>query len=291
MNHLFPTIPINCIESYARNKEILNVKGQKSYIDTTNQQCSNFRYSIYLQNSLFKNPKGNNVPSFELNYVIGKIINIQGYYLLNDDKIYFNKFGVITDISYNGFGNTILDVITNKILCNESEPIYEYITYYPISSIAFINYFNEISYENEFDTILSSIKNYYIDISNNTLINYIDYYNDNLYIISPFIKLNDKITFKSIELYFYQIDCDISKDLEHILHFYIEEIKSKCIDTITFKIKSLNVYHYNELNQMYKIGTICEIISNKNDNKFSFIIQSENLNKDYNHNIYLEFLI
>jgi len=201
MNHLFPTFSILCVEQYARNKEILNVKGQKSIIETTNQQCSNFRYSIYLDNCLFKTPKGDIVPNFELNYVIGKIISIQGYYFDNEQKIYFLKYGVITDISFNGFGYCILDMITNKLLCNEPEPIYEYLTYYPNSSIGFINYFNEITFENKLETIGQS---YYIDILNHTILYNNQYYNNSVFIISPYIIINDgNKNLKNIDNFFY----------------------------------------------------------------------------------------
>jgi len=270
MKHLFPTFPIYCVEQYTRNKEILNVKGQKSIIETTNQQCSNFRYSIYLENCLFKTPKGDNVPSFELNYIIGKIISIQGFFIENEYKNCFQKYGVITDISFNGFGYCILDIITNKLLCNNTEPIYEYLTYYPNSSIGFMNYFNEITYENKLDTIDKS--NYYIDISNHLILYNNQYFNNSLFIISPYILLNENnLNIKNIDNFNYQIDCDINNELEHILHFYIENIKSKNDLTITFKMKTLNIYKKD----LQKVGTIIELISHKTNNTFSIIIQSE----------------
>lgn len=285
MNHLFPTFPIYCVEQYIRNKEILNVKGQKSIIETTNQQCSNFRYSIFLENCLFKTPKGDNVPNFELNYVIGKLISIQGFFYQSNEKILFNKYGVITDISFNGFGYCILDIITNKLLCNENEPIYEFLTYYPNSSIGFMNYFNEITYENKLKTIGKS--NYYIDISDHTIIHNEVFINHNLFIISPFILLNDNnILIKNIENSnnTFQLDCNINKELEHILYYFIEDIKSLNEITITFKIKKLNIYKED----LQKVGIITELISNKNTNTFSIIIQSE-YTLEENLELYLEF--
>lgn len=150
----FPTLKIDCVETYVKRKECYNVVKKCTNVESIVQQCGQFKYSIYLIGTFFKAPCGNYTPASDLEYIIGNYVSIR---LSNDIQI----FASIVDVSFSNSGNLILDVSTDANL-SYMKAGFESLTYYPNSSYGFVNHCGFLSTQTPID-VLAGHKLFLVD--------------------------------------------------------------------------------------------------------------------------------
>lgn len=153
----FPTLKIDCVETYIKRKECYNVVKKCTNIESIIAQCGQFKYSIYLLGTFFKLPCGNYTPGSDLDYILGHYVLIK---LQNGLQV----FATIVDVSYSNSGNLILDVSTDYNLANIKVP-FETLTYYPNSAYGFVNHCGFLSTQTPID-VLAGHKLFLIDQEN-----------------------------------------------------------------------------------------------------------------------------
>jgi hypothetical protein len=258
----FPYCKILCIETYQRSKEIFNVKGKSSIIDTTNQQCSNYRYSIYLSSHFFKELNGNFI-HHQYN-CIGKVVCIQGFITNNNQNDYFEHYAIINDYSDNGFGNMILDVVSYHNLMYDNA-VFDKCIYFDNSGIGHLNFINQFYMENYIDT------DYLHDLY------CLNVYNNQKYIFKSKSKMTDNV----IECYQENTEETPNNTYEISGMYYV--ISNR------IKIDIKNINQQNKISFIYLLHHfINNIIINLTDNKIDICFK--NLYKIYDNNLFIGIL-
>jgi hypothetical protein len=172
----FPTLKIDCVETYIKRKECYNVVKKCTNVEAVVQQCGQFKYSIYLIGTFFKAPCGNYTPASDLEYIIGNYVLIR---LTNGVQ----AFAVINDVSFSNSGNLILDVSTDVNL-SIIKSGFETLTYYPNSAYGFVNHCGFLSTQTPID-VLAGHKLFLIDQENEIHDVFVDSINEHGIHIKP----------------------------------------------------------------------------------------------------------
>lgn len=280
----FPTIRISQIEFYSKRKEMYNVHKRSTNIETLVNQNTNFKYSIHLYGTFFKEPDGTYIPAQDLDYIIGNYTAMQ----MSDESIYLC---VIDDVSSDIKGNLILDVSCNENVPQNSKP--SMLTYYPNSSLVFVNHGGYMMPKRAMD-LLAGHKLLLFDMNYDISDVFIDNINEygthikslniktnmsqsNIYVpsgyyiaLSPFIKIINNDTYSPESIMFnsqkkYVID-DVSISFKHIIHNYTNHIETwnthpnEYDNRLKFQIKPISVFGCLA-GQQYYIGHIQELFS------------------------------
>lgn len=280
---IFPTLHIKCIEQFFRTKEVLNVRGKTSLIDNSNNQCSNFRYSLLCEGLLFKDLIGNSLESFEYNYSIGKIVIISG---TDKNSQYIQYFCIVNEITTNGYGDTIIDIVSYYNI-DLSENKYDRCIYIPNSSLGYCNFLSYLQSKNKLN----------VDIGHHLILVQIDQKSQYTVTVQSKIDNTIKVEFEdiddniSISNMYYVISLSMKLynqnkldiEFEHLLHYYYKNIKSHS-DTnsdYVIDIKKFDTLS-NENNNTIIDKIFIKII---NENKYECIIP--NCNLDNCNDIYI----
>lgn len=141
----FPTLKIDCVETFLKRRECYNIRKRCTNIEVLNQQCGYFKYSVHVDGTFFKQPCGNHVPATELDYILGRYVGIR---LVNGVQVY----AIIEDVSYSPIGNLILEVSTEyNFAVNRSE--FDTLTFYPNSSYGFVNHCGFLATQTPMDVL------------------------------------------------------------------------------------------------------------------------------------------